>query len=97
MAADRRFLGWDKPLLAQAAACLLERYLGGGPVDGPLDLGPGFDRVMVVVPGARAGRRLGELLADQPASRHLVPPSIVTVGQLPERLYESQLVTTAPM
>ena len=44
----------------------------------------------MVVPGARAGRRLLELLVDHADTRQLalIPPQIVTMGQLPELLYE---------
>lgn len=50
-------------------------------------------RVLVVVPGARAARRLLELLAQAAAGTEgapplaLVPPVIVTTGALPEQLY----------
>lgn len=60
-----------------AAAWLVGRY--------------GFDLggVIVAVPAGRAGRRLEELLADAAAAEAqvLVPPTIATVGQLPEYLY----------
>jgi RecB family exonuclease len=44
---------------------------------------------IVVTPGARAGRRLLELLVEQAEAQHqaLVPPHFVTLGQLPELLY----------
>jgi RecB family exonuclease len=55
--------------------------------DGVLDL----ERIIVVLPGARAGRRLIELLVER-AERdrlRLIPPATETPGSLPERLYES--------
>lgn len=92
MPSERHFLGWDQPVLPAAAAWLGGRYghdLGG---------------VIVAVPAARAGRRLIELLAEQAAGLSgdsggdsdgnsggggaLIPPRVVTVGQLPELLYE---------
>jgi ATP-dependent helicase/nuclease subunit B len=49
----------------------------------------------VVLPGARAGRRLKELLVEEAARRglRLVPPEVLTVGGLPELLY----ATTSPI
>ena len=47
---ERRFLGWDAPLLPRAADVLAEA------------LGPGD---LVVLPGRRAARRLEELLAQR--------------------------------
>jgi hypothetical protein len=75
MNVTHEYLGWDKPALPRAAKWLLERYGG--------DLG----RVIAVTPGARAGRRLLELLVEQSTSP-LVPPRIVTAGKLPELLYQ---------
>lgn len=79
----RIFLGWDKPILHAAVHELFERYatadcwnLGG---------------VMAVVPVSRAARRLLALL-ERHAEEHdlpLIPPRVVTVGGLPERLYEN--------
>ena len=81
MPPKRVFLGWDAPALPAAAGKLLERYRSRN----TLDLG----RVYVVLPGQRAGRRLLELLVDA-ADREglrLIPPTILTEGTLPERLY----------
>ena len=82
---QRHFLGGDQPALPAAAGWLLESLAGDD-----ADLGD----VLVVVPGGRAQRRLYELLAEPPAgrtspgaiSRALVPPTIVTVGGLADRL-----------
>ncbi len=48
-----------------------------------------MQRVIVVVPGRRAGRRLLELLAFEARDHGLamVPPTITTEGRLPELLY----------
>jgi hypothetical protein len=81
----REFLGWDRPALPEAARRLAERYGQGG----TLDLG----RVIVVVPGHRAGRRLQELLAflAEDENLRLTPPEAVTEGRLPEMLYLPRL------
>ena len=48
-----------------------------------------LSRVIVVVPGRRAGRRLLELLVFEARERklHFIPPTIITEGGLPELLY----------
>ncbi len=81
MGLKRVFLGWSRPGLAVVVEHLVERF--GRP--GALDLAG----VIVVVPGARAGRRLLEILVEH-ADEHgwaLAPPKIVTLGRLPELLY----------
>lgn len=79
---ERRFLGWDRPALRAAADILCGHYRKE---DGTIRL----DRAVVVLPGARAGRRLKELLLEGGADQDLVlvPPRVVTVGSLPELLY----------
>lgn len=74
---ERVFLGSDGPALCAAADWLLHALAGEA-----LDLG----EVLVVVPGGRAKRRLEELLAQGSAGRALVPPRVVTVGGLADRL-----------
>ncbi|WP_153555506.1 PD-(D/E)XK nuclease family protein [Roseimaritima sediminicola] len=79
---NRVFLGWDSPLLPAAATYLRERYQTNGRWD--------LSGTLLVVPTARAGRRLQSLLRRQ-AEQHGVSlslGSILTVGALPERLYE---------
>jgi ATP-dependent helicase/nuclease subunit B len=80
---DRRtFLDWHAPALPAAAELLCSRYAGPD--------GIRLDRAVVVLPGARAGRRLKELLlaeADR-LGMALVPPRVTTIGRLPELLYE---------
>jgi ATP-dependent helicase/nuclease subunit B len=75
---ERLFLGWDAPLLPRAAAALAERWATAGVLD--------LRGVVPVVPGARAGRRLKELILEESTRRRLrlVPPQVVTVGSLPE-------------
>ena len=81
MAIKRHFLGWEKPALPAAADYLLERYRLGQAWD--------LSRVIIVVPGQRAGRRLLEILVERASQQSLalVPPTITTEGHLPERLY----------
>jgi ATP-dependent helicase/nuclease subunit B len=83
--AFRTFLGWDGPALPAAARWLADHHATGD----ALDLGG----VVVVLPGARAGRRLKELLVEESRrlSARLVPPRVVTIGELPELLYEPSL------
>ncbi len=81
MALQRIFLGWNRPGLARVAEYLIERWAGPHAWD--------LSGVTVVVPGARAGRRLLEILVDCADQRGTVlsPPEIVTLGRLPELLY----------
>ena len=84
MAANREFLDWDCPALPAAVTWLADRYTR----DDVLDL----SESLLVLPGARAGRRLLELLVDHATDRslRLVSPTTLTVGTLPEQLYISQ-------
>lgn len=84
MTVARAFLDWSRPALAAAVEYLIERF--GTP--GGLDL----ENVVLALPGARAGRRLLEILVQQAESQNLrfCPPRIVTAGQLPELLYEKK-------
>ena len=81
---ERVFLGWDRPGLAAAVDYLVRRF--GRP--GALDLGG----AVVAVPGARAGRRLLELILQraEEEGRLLTPPKILTVGRLSEQLYRAK-------
>jgi ATP-dependent helicase/nuclease subunit B len=82
MPITRHFLGWDGPALQRAAAYLRDQH---GRADGGWNLG----HIVAVVPAQRAGRRLLELLVTlaQSEGLTLIPPNIVTTGNLPERLY----------
>ncbi|GIW97659.1 MAG: hypothetical protein KatS3mg111_0992 [Pirellulaceae bacterium] len=80
-APSRKFLGLKQPILWTVVDELMHRYQDGA----------GWDMrgVVVVLPTQAACRRLRELLAGR-ASEHggaLLPPHIITVGSLPERLY----------
>lgn len=78
MTMDRQFLGWNESCLHLAAAWLREKYEHNDQLD--------LSQVLIALPGARSGRRLLELLA---ADRGLIgSPRIVTVGHLPEHLYQ---------
>lgn len=89
----RDFLGWDSPALPEAVQRLRQRYRRQtsevSRTSEVLDLG----KVIVVVPGQRAGRRLLELLALLADDERLLltPPQVVTEGRLPEMLYEPKL------
>ena len=77
MPIERHFLGWDGPALPRAVDWLRGRY------------GQDMSGVTVVTPGGRAGRRLLELLVASSPNGALQPPERVTVGGLPERLYDA--------
>lgn len=81
MPIERHFLGWDQPCLHQAATWLRDKYGSGGQLD--------LSNVLIALPGARAGRRLLELLAGDTGL--IGSPRIVTVGELPEQLYQPAL------
>lgn len=74
---ERVFLGSDGPVLHAAADWVLDTLAGQA-----ADLGD----VLIVVPGGRAKRRLEELLAQRSTGQALVPPTIVTLGGLADRL-----------
>ena len=78
----REFHDWQRPALSAAAEWLINRCGSGHRID--------MDHVVVVVPGSRAGRRLREILLVRLDQRQLAysPPSIITIGQLPELLYQ---------
>ncbi len=95
-------MGWDGPALPRAARLLVSSY-GPGQVDGAdrgdrtaaeeaPDAGEGaldLSGVVVVLPGARAGRRLLELLLElcEAEGWSLRPPRITTLGGVPELLF----------
>lgn len=82
---ERIFLGWDRPILSAAVDYLHGRYCR------IIDWNMGD--VVLVLPSSAATRRLGELLAERAAADHLrlTPPKILTVGALPEQLYQPRL------
>lgn len=86
MSIARTFLEHRSPALPSAVTRLFDQY---HQTCGAIDL----QKVIIVVPTARSGRRLRELLVVAAEQRGLEfwPPQIVTVGRLPELLYEPKL------
>ena len=74
----RAVLDWSQPALRSAAREVIDRFAEGPDRD--------LSGVMCVFPGKQAGRRFQEILAEITSGR-FIPPEILTVGQLPERLY----------
>lgn len=83
MAIDRVFLDWGPNALGRVADYLAQNHGQAG-----LDL----SGVVVAVPGGRVGRRLLEILVERAEQqrRALSPPKIVTIGRLPELLYQAR-------
>ena len=75
------FLGLERATLDLAAEYLSRRYQSAKTWD--------LQHVIVVTPAARAGRRLLEILVQRATEDQLLltPPTIETVGRLPEQLY----------
>jgi ATP-dependent helicase/nuclease subunit B len=91
MSPDRFFLGWEKPALHSAVGFFWEHFRAA---DGLWDL----SNLIVVLPGARAGSRLIELLAWHAKRRSqaghsvaLLPPRVMTASQLPNALCQSSV------
>lgn len=80
----RVFLGWERPLLELATEWLVEYAAGSG-----FGYGFGLPDTAVVVPGRRAGRLLLDRLTAAARAQGrvaILPPEILTVGTLPERI-----------
>lgn len=75
----REFVDWTKPALP----AVIDRLQADYAIAGFCDL----SNVIAVFPGSRAARRFLELLAEKTSGRN-IPPEVVTVGALPERLYQ---------
>lgn len=67
------YLGWEEPVLHAAARWILA------------ELGTDLGDVLVALPGARAARRLRELLAER-APAEWTPPRVLTQGELIDEL-----------
>ena len=76
------FLDWTRPALPTASEFLFQSVSNSEIAD--------LSQTLVVVPGGRAGRRLGELLLRHSREADLcyLAPIITTVGGLPEMLYQ---------
>ena len=83
------FLGWDAPLLTSATGALIEKFASGSSSDEAWD----FSNLLCVLPTARSANRLSKLLSDSASSSQtdFQPPLIITVGELPEHLYETSV------
>jgi inactivated superfamily I helicase len=77
------FFDWNTPLLPAAAERIISKYILESSID--------CRELTICVPGARAGRRLLELLVFCAEERKapLFSPRIVTVGAVPELFYTS--------
>ncbi len=75
------WLGWSNPILHSACDYLYRQFCRGKRWD--------LDHCIVVLPGSYAGRRLLQLLAIRAQEKSLImrPPEVLTLGELPERLY----------
>jgi ATP-dependent helicase/nuclease subunit B len=78
-------MDWAQPALPQAANWLLDSGLMMNHVD--------LSETVVVLPGRRAGRRLTEILVQESQRRgfRFSAPKMITVGELPEELYQPKL------
>lgn len=88
MAIRQTYLDWNEPCLPQAANWVLSQKR-----EATQDLASQADLsdFILVVSGARAGRRLLEILVERTVGRAMTPPRIITLNQLPELLYASDL------
>ncbi|MEM7316317.1 MAG: hypothetical protein AAF497_24560, partial [Planctomycetota bacterium] len=79
---ERIFLGLDKPPLHAAVDYIVQSCRDGDSLD--------LSQLVFVMPGARASRRLTELLFEraQELSLKFLPGEITTTGNVPELLYE---------
>lgn len=79
---QRIFLGWDQPLLQASVNYLHKRYGSSKSWD--------LSATTLVVPTSRSRRQLIALLKQHAATEQLdlQPPRILTVGTLPEQLYQ---------
>lgn len=89
------YLDWSHAALPAAADWLVNRFANSAASTAELDL----SNLIVVLPGARAERRLLELLSDRAIARRqiLLPPRLVTLGALPELLYVAQKPFASPV
>jgi ATP-dependent exoDNAse (exonuclease V) beta subunit len=81
---NRVWLGWHRAILHSSVDFLATRYQANDLWD--------MNEVLCVLPSSLAGRRLSELLAERATKDSVVlrPPEILTIGELPEKLYEAK-------
>jgi ATP-dependent helicase/nuclease subunit B len=81
MPIQRRFIDWNQPVLPAVADLLIDRYASEDQLD--------LRNVVMVFTGARAGRRMLELLLEKASGRWpaVMPPRMVTFRHFPEMLY----------
>jgi len=81
MSLQRHFIDWNQPLLPAVADYVIKRYADGEQLD--------LRNVVMVFTGARASRRMLELLYEQasPTWPAFMPPRMVTFRHFPEMLY----------
>lgn len=91
MSIRREFLGCRQSAIRSSVDYLFDRYGQQGLVD--------LTEVTIVWPTGRAGRRFREVLLELAAEqeRAIFPPRIMTVGSLPEQLYENKLPFATPL
>lgn len=85
MAIKRIFLGTDQPALVSTVDYLIANFADAKWLD--------LSNHVLVTPGGRASRRLRELIYTRARGERLryLPPTIATIGSIPESLYESRL------
>ncbi|MCA9066499.1 MAG: hypothetical protein KDA96_25700, partial [Planctomycetaceae bacterium] len=84
MTLTRCFLDWNTPALPAAADYLIQRFSEAGTLD--------LSRVVLVLPGRRAARRLIEVLVQKAGQQYpdWIPPRTLTFEKLPELLYRQK-------
>ncbi|MEE2826217.1 MAG: PD-(D/E)XK nuclease family protein [Planctomycetota bacterium] len=84
MQPERVFLELERPPLVSAIEWLVETFGQTGALD--------LSHLLVVLPGSRSMNRLLQLLVAESDRRGqvLTPPTLTTIGQLPEFLYTAQ-------
>lgn len=80
----RHFIDWNQPLLPAVADYVIQRYADGKQLD--------LRNVVMVFTGARASRRMLELLFEKASKKWpaFMPPRMVTFRHFPEMLYKPQ-------
>ncbi len=78
----RHFIDWNQPLLPAVADYVIQRYANGKQLD--------LRNVVMVFTGARASRRMLELLFEKASKKWpaFMPPQMVTFRHFPEMLYK---------